>query len=163
MKGMACNEKKNSNDRRYSHLDKSERICIEKGLRNRLSLRQIAQSLNRSASAISYEVKNNRVFDKDPTRSVIHNAQDITCEKLNSWPWVCTGCKYLIFDYEKDMKFRPSTIDGEIASLLSNDLRFNNFLIKWNEMRKKHYNDEITDKEFEDWKLSYPKKSRFLK
>lgn len=61
------------------------------------------------------------------------------------------------------MKFRPSTIDGEIASLLSNDLRFNNFLIKWNEMRKKHYNDEITDKEFEDWKLSYPKKSRFLK
>lgn len=87
-------KKKSSKLKRYSHLDKSERICIEKGLRNRLSLRKIAQSLNRSASAISYEVKNNRVFDKDPTRSVIHNAQDITCEKLKSWPWVCTGCKY---------------------------------------------------------------------
>ncbi|MFD3049689.1 transcriptional regulator, partial [Streptococcus agalactiae] len=23
--------------------------------------------------------------------------------------------------------------------------------------------DEITDEDFEDWKLSYPKKSRFLK
>ena len=30
-------------------------------------------------------------------------------------------------------------------------------------MRKKHYNDEITDEEFEDWKANYPKKSRFLK
>ena len=30
-------------------------------------------------------------------------------------------------------------------------------------MRKKHYNDEIDNEELEDWKLSYPKKSRFLK
>ena len=61
------------------------------------------------------------------------------------------------------MKFSPLAGGGKITGLLSNDLRFNNFLIKWNEMRKKHYNDEITDKAFEDWKLSYPKKSRFLK
>jgi len=67
------------------------------------------------------------------------------------------------FDYEKDMKFRPSAEDGEITGILSNDVDFNNFLIEWNEMRKKHYNYEITDEEFEDWKLSYPKKSRFLK
>ena len=70
---------------------------------------------------------------------------------------------HIIFDYEKDMKFRPLAGDGEINGLLSNDVDFNNFLIEWNEMRKKHYNDEITDEEFEDWKLSYPKKSRFLK
>lgn len=70
---------------------------------------------------------------------------------------------HIIFDYERDIKFRPLADDGEITGLLSNDVGFNNFLIKWNEMRKKHYNDEITDKEFEDWKLSYPKKSRFLK
>lgn len=30
-------------------------------------------------------------------------------------------------------------------------------------MKKKHYNDEISNEEFEDWKLSYTKKSRFLK
>ncbi|NMW85766.1 transcriptional regulator [Peptoniphilus sp. AGMB00490] len=70
---------------------------------------------------------------------------------------------HIIFDYEKDMKFRPLAGDGEITGLLSNDVDFNNFLIEWNEMRKKHYNDEITDEKFEDWKLSYPKKSRFLK
>lgn len=70
---------------------------------------------------------------------------------------------HIIFDYEKDMKFRPLAGDGEINGLLSNDVDFNNFLIEWNEMRKRHYNDEISDEEFEDWKLSYPKKSRFLK
>ena len=63
---------------------------------------------------------------------------------------------YIIFDYEKDIKFRPSAGDGEITGLLSNDVDFNNFLIEWNEMRKKHYNDEITDEEFEDWKVNYP-------
>jgi transcriptional regulator len=70
---------------------------------------------------------------------------------------------HIIFDYEKDMKFRPLADDGEITGLLPNDVDFNNFLIEWNEIRKKHYNDEITGEEFEDWKLSYPKKSRFLK
>lgn len=83
----------NDNTRRYTHLDKSERISIEKGIKSRLSLRKIADSLGRSASVISYEVKNNRVFDKEPTREV-RRAQDITCDKLQSWPWVCTGCKY---------------------------------------------------------------------
>lgn len=69
----------------------------------------------------------------------------------------------IIFDYEKDMKFRSLTDDGEITGLLSNDVDFNYFLIEWNEMRKKHYNGEISDEELEDWKLSYPKKSRSLK
>ena len=63
---------------------------------------------------------------------------------------------HIIFDYEKDMKFRPPAEDGEITGLLSNDVDFNNFLIEWNEMRKKHYNDEITDEEFEDLKVNYP-------
>ena len=42
---------------------------------------------------------------------------------------------HIIFDYEKDMKFRSSAGDGEITGLLSNDVDFNNFLIEWNEMR----------------------------
>ena len=28
--------------------------------------------------------------------------------------------------------------------------------MEWNEMKKKHYNDEITDEEFEDLKVNYP-------
>ena len=69
---------------------------------------------------------------------------------------------HIIFDYEKEMKFRP-LIDEATSSLLSQDMNFNDFLVEWDEMRKKHYNGEITDEEFEDWKLSYPKKSRFLR
>ena len=63
---------------------------------------------------------------------------------------------HIIFDYEKDVKFRPLAGDGEITGLLSNDVDFNNLLIELNEMRKKHYNDEITDEEFEDLKVNYP-------
>lgn len=70
---------------------------------------------------------------------------------------------HIIFDYEKDMKFRPLAGDEKLTGLLSNDVDFNNFLIECNEIRKKNYNDEITFEKFEDWKLSYPKKSRFLK
>ena len=60
------------------------------------------------------------------------------------------------------MKFRP-LIDGATSALLSHDVNFNDFLIECDEMRKRHYNGEIIDEEFEDWKLSFPKKSRFLK
>jgi len=69
---------------------------------------------------------------------------------------------HIVFDYEKEMKLRP-LIDGATSALLSHDMNFNDFLVAWDEMRKKHYNGEITDEEFEDWKLSYPKKSRFLR
>lgn len=61
------------------------------------------------------------------------------------------------------MKFRPFAGNGAPTALLSHNTHFDDFLIEWEEMRKKHYNGEISDEEFEDWKLSYPKKSRFLK
>jgi len=60
------------------------------------------------------------------------------------------------------MKLR-SLVDDTTSALLSHDMNLNDFLIEWYEMRKKHYNAKITDEEFEDWKLSYPKKSRFLR
>lgn len=69
---------------------------------------------------------------------------------------------HIIFDYEEEKKLRP-LIDESSSALLSHDMNFNDFLVEWDEMRKKHYNGEITDEEFEDWKLSYPKKSRFLR
>lgn len=68
----------------------------------------------------------------------------------------------ILFDYEEDLKIRPLVEDSTIG-LLSHEMNLNDFLIKWDEMRKKHYNGEITDEEFEDWKLSYPKKSRLKK
>lgn len=70
---------------------------------------------------------------------------------------------HIIFYYEKEIKFRPLAGNGKSTALLSHNLHFDHFLVEWNEMRKKHYNMEITNEEFEDWKLSFPKKSRFLK
>ena len=70
---------------------------------------------------------------------------------------------HIIFDYEKEMKFRPLTGQGEPTALLSHNPHFDDFLVECDEMRKKHYNGEISDEELEDWKLSFPKKSRFLK
>ena len=55
------------------------------------------------------------------------------------------------------------TVEDSTIGLLSHDMNLNDFLIEWDEIRKKHYNGEITDEEFEDWKLSYPKKSRLKK
>ena len=74
---------RNGNTRHYTHLDKSERTFIEQGIKSHLSLRKIAESLNRSASVISYEVEKNRVMDKSPTKEV-HRTQDISCDKLKS-------------------------------------------------------------------------------
>ena len=68
----------------------------------------------------------------------------------------------IIFDYEELLKLRPLIKEG-IEALICHDINFNDFLKEWDEMRKKHYNGEITDDEFRDWKLSYPKKSRFKK
>ncbi|CDI50611.1 helix-turn-helix domain-containing protein [Clostridium tetani] len=68
----------------------------------------------------------------------------------------------ILFDYEDNLKIRP-LIEESTIGLISHDENFNDFLIEWDEMKKKHYNGEISDDEFEDWKLSYPKKSRFKK
>jgi len=65
----------------------------------------------------------------------------------------------ILFDYEDDLKIRP-LIEESTIGLISHDENFNDFLIEWDDMKKKHYNGEVTDEEFEDWKLSYPKKSR---
>ena len=70
---------------------------------------------------------------------------------------------HIIFDYEKEMKFRPLAGQGEPTALLFHNPHFDDFLVEWDEMRKKHYNGKISDEKLEDWKLSFPKKSRFLK
>ena len=61
----------------------------------------------------------------------------------------------ILFDYEKDIKLTP-VIDEDGIKLTSTNTGFICFLVEWNKMREKHFTGEITDEEFEDWKLSYP-------
>ena len=59
------------------------------------------------------------------------------------------------------MKFRPLAGNSYLATLLSLNPPFDEFLVEWDEMRKKHYNGEITDEEFKDWKLCSLKNQDF--
>ena len=47
---------------------------------------------------------------------------------------------HIIFDYEKEMKFYPLAENGEPTALLFHNPCFDDFLVEWDEIRKKHYN-----------------------
>ena len=74
-------------------------------------LRKIANALNSDISAL---------IDHDP---------NFTFEIM-----------HIIFDYEKEMKFYSFAGNGEAIALLSHNPHFDDFLIEWDEMRKKNYN-----------------------
>ena len=111
-------------------------------------------------------IRNCELGNRSPTKEQMQKiAQALDCDisaLTDHEPNSINEFIHIIFDYEKEMKLRP-LIDGATSALLSHDINFNYFLVEWDEMRKKHYNGEITDEEFEDWKLSYPKKSRLLR
>ena len=111
-------------------------------------------------------IRNYELGNRSPNKEQLRKIADaLNCDisaLIDHEPNSIFEIMHIIFDYEKEMKLRP-LIDGATSALLSHDINFNYFLVEWDEMRKKHYNGEITDEEFEDWKLSFPKKSRFLK
>ncbi len=69
----------------------------------------------------------------------------------------------ILFELESTLKLRPYIEESGLSTLMSSNPEFHDFLIEWDEMRKKHYDNQITEEEFRDWKLSYPKKSRFMR
>ena len=65
---------------------------------------------------------------------------------------------------EHGYHFHFGNVEKKINSTKAFDYGvLNDFLKEWDDMRKKHYNNEISDEEFRDWKISYPKKSALLK
>jgi len=58
------------------------------------------------------------------------------------------------------MKLRPLVYDATSA-LLSHNMNLNDFLVEWDEMRKNHYNGEISYETLEDWKLCSLKNQDF--
>lgn len=111
-------------------------------------------------------IRNYELGNRSPNKEQLRKIADVlNCDisaLIDHEPNSIFEIMHIIFDYEKEMKLRP-LIDESTIALLSHDMNFNDFLVEWDEMRKKHYNGEITDEELEDWKLSYPKKSRFLR
>ena len=111
-------------------------------------------------------IRNYELGNRSPNKEQLRKIADVlNCDisaLIDHEPNSIFEIIHIISDYEKEMKLR-SLVDDTTSALLSHDMNLNDFLIEWYEMRKKHYNGEITDEEFEDWKLSFPKKSRFLK
>ena len=99
------------------HLSLEERFEIEKGLNNNLSFKQIGNSIGKSCTTISREIRNHYVtkntgavgrpfFDcihrnkcefrvkgtKCNQKHCIHYQKE-NCQKLSKPPYVCNGCK----------------------------------------------------------------------
>ena len=113
------------------------------------------------------EIRNYELGNKSPNieqiRKIANTLNCVFSALIDHEPNSIFEIMHIIFDYEKEMKFRPLVWNGEPTALQSHSTHFDDFLIEWDEMRKKHYNGKITDEELEDWKLSFPKKLRFLK
>lgn len=82
--------------KKYYRMTKAERASIERKLDSRSSGRSIAKDLGRAPSAITEEIKRNRTVCKGPGKGervdAIPEGQK-ACPKLETWPWVCNGCK----------------------------------------------------------------------
>ncbi len=111
-------------------------------------------------------IRNYELGNRSPNKNQLYKiAEALDCDisaLIDHSPNSITEFMQIIFDYEDEIKIRP-LIEGNTRALISHNPNFDDFLLEWDEMRKKHYNGEISDEEFDDWKLSYPKKSRFLK
>lgn len=114
------------------------------------------------ATIRNYEL-GNRSLNIEQLRNIVDALECDISALIDHEPNSIFEIMHIIFDYEKEMKFRPLAGQGEPTALLFHNPHFDDFLVEWDEMRKKHYNGKISDEELEDWKLSFPKKSRFLK
>lgn len=79
--------------KRYDRLTKADRRAIEAGLRERKGCREIAESIGRSPSTVSEEVRRNRTWMARERRGMAAGeVPEGTCAHLERWPWACNGC-----------------------------------------------------------------------
>ena len=69
----------------WKHLTLEQRKVISNGISHNYKLIEIAETLGYSPTSISREVKRNR-------QSITAGTNIANCNKVNRWPYVCTGC-----------------------------------------------------------------------
>lgn len=84
----------NGKNESYHRIDKADREAIQNGLNKRKGCREIARSIGRSPAAVTEEVKRYRTWKDGERRgkTVLDEAEDISCSHLLRWPWTCNGC-----------------------------------------------------------------------
>ena len=130
-------------------------------------LRQLTQKELANMSGLTdAAIRNYELGNRSPSEEQLRKIADaLDCDAsalVDHSPLTIFEFMQIIFDYEKELKIRP-LVEESTTGLMFHNETFNDFIIEWDEMRKKHYNGEISDDDFRDWKLSYPKKSRVLK
>jgi len=101
-------------------------------------------------------IRNYELGNRSPNREqLIKIAEALNCDTSALLDYGSSSkIIQILFDYEKDIKLIP-VIEENGVKLTSTNPAFICFLLDWIEMQKKYNNGEITDEEFEDWKLSY--------
>lgn len=127
-------------------------------------LRELTQKELAIKSNLTYSaIRNYELGYRSPNKEqLIKMAEALVCDVsalIDHTPISNFEFMQILFDYEENLKIRPLVEDSTIG-LIFHDMNLNGFLVEWDEMRKRHYNGEITDDKFEDWKLSHPKKSK---
>lgn len=87
--------------KRFEHINYEMRKIISSSLSKGKKARQIADDLGLDVSAVSKEIKRNRVVSKEAYRNTI----DPICEKTLRFPYVCNGCNLKYSCHRKQYKY----------------------------------------------------------
>lgn len=127
-----------------------------------LTQKELAYMCDLTDPAIRNYELGNRSPSVEQLRKIADALECDTSALVDHSPLTIFEFMQIVFDYEEELKIRP-LVEGSATGLLFHNENINDFILEWDEMRKKHYNGEISDEEFRDWKLSYPKKSKSFK
>ena len=87
--------------KRFEHINHEMRKIISSSLTKSKKAVEIADDLGLDVSAVSKEIKRNRVVSKEAYRNVI----DPICEKTLRFPYVCNGCNLKYTCHKKQYKY----------------------------------------------------------
>lgn len=131
-------------------------------LLRKLTQKELAYMSGLTDSAIRNYELGYRSPDNEQLKKIAEALQCDASALVDHTPISIFEFMQVVFDYEEELKIRPF-VEGSTTGLMFHDQNFNDFILEWEKMRRKHYNGELSDEEFRDWKLSYPKKSKNLK
>lgn len=86
------------------------------------------------ATIRNYEL-GNRSLNIEQLRKIADALESDISALIDHEPNSIFEIMHIIFDYEKEMKFRPLAGQGEPTALLSHNPHFDNFLVEWDEKR----------------------------
>ena len=103
---------------KHKHLSLEDRTSILLGIKEGLSIRKIALTINCSPSTISRELKNHR-YTKSPNN--FNNCADRSACKSNRLykaPWICPGCNNFIHCRKLKYLYDPAKADNQYKQTL---------------------------------------------